>query len=105
VSSDAATLRAFQRSLLDVGNPLHWYVDAPPGNPAFIPVQVVAGLGVGLGADDDLLFRPDDLLDPGDWSRWRAVVGSSAPSTFSGTRAAAVWALYHAPASAETTAG
>ncbi len=93
VCEDAASLGAFQDSLLDEGIALHWYVDVPPGHSAFRAVQRVANTGLLLGNETDLLFRPDEEMNAVEWQRWRRHIGMSLPESFEGTRAEAVIAV------------
>ena len=86
-------LRRFQSALLREGIALHWYVDVPPTHPACFAVQTLAGFGVTLGKETDLLFRPDEKITSQDWNAWREASRSSAPADFKGTRAAAALRL------------
>jgi hypothetical protein len=94
VLDEPPTLRAFQRALVDDGVPLHWYVDVPRDHDAFLAVQTIAAYGLRLGADDDLLFKPDEPISAADWSLWRAGIAPDAPAAFAGTRAAAARLLF-----------
>ena len=63
VHSTPAQLAAFQWLLVESGVPLGWFTDVPIEHPAFGAVQQLAAAGVVRGAEDDLLFRPDDAVD------------------------------------------
>jgi hypothetical protein len=89
VLDSASLLRAFQALMLGEGVPLHWYVDVPPEHAAFHAVQQLATAGIALGSENDLLFRPDDLITEADWQSWRHAAGMAAVPPFSGTRSAA----------------
>jgi hypothetical protein len=92
--ADSEQIRAFQRELVAQGIPLHWYVDVPVSHAAFTAVQHIAGLGLTLGSDADLLFRPDELIAESEWEDWRAIAPHAAPETYHGTRADAVRMLH-----------
>ncbi len=96
VCEDERLLKAFQRRLLKEGIPLHWYTDVPSTHPSFIAVQSLAEQGVPLGAETDLLFRPDEQIASDDWSELREAAANGAPLCLSGTRAEAVRALCEA---------
>ena len=74
VNRDRSVLRNLQVELLQQGIPLHWYIDVPASHPSFIAVQRIAGLGVPIGAETDLLFRPDDPITKQDWANWRHAI-------------------------------
>jgi len=53
-------LRAFQRSLLQAGVPLYWYIDVPGDHPSHAAVQMLAVEGIWPGSDGGLTFGPDE---------------------------------------------
>jgi hypothetical protein len=93
VYEDAALRRAFQTTLLREGIPLHWYTDVPREHPAFLAVQTLAGTGLSLGSETDLLFHPDEPMDAETYTLWRETVGGETPAAFTGTRADAARTL------------
>ena len=93
ILAEEGLLAAFQSLLLERGIPLHWYIDVPLDHPAFRAVQLLATVGIQLGTDTDLLFRPDDPISPDDWQTWRQLTASPAPETFTGTRGEAAIAI------------
>ncbi|MCS6775176.1 MAG: FAD-dependent oxidoreductase [Chloroherpetonaceae bacterium] len=95
VYQDHALRRHFQQTLLHHGIPLHWYVDVPVEHPAFVAVQTLAGYGFPLGNPADLLFCPDEPIDPDTYRQWRDAMGNG-PVPFAGTRAEAAQCLYEA---------
>ncbi len=78
---ERAPLRVkFQRTLIDEGVPLAWFVDVGIEHSAFRAVQSLAmsgergGVGVDTGGERpsgaDLLFRPEAPIDPAEWLAW-----------------------------------
>lgn len=86
--------RTLQANLLNEGIPLHWYTDVPREHPAFLAVQTLAGTGLPLGSETDLLFRPDEGITAETWALWCERVGGASPATFTGTRAEAAMELF-----------
>ncbi|MBE3583569.1 MAG: FAD-dependent oxidoreductase [Limnochordaceae bacterium] len=66
IRSTLGLLRRFQGVLVGAGVPLFWFVDVPPGHPAFAAVHRLAATGVLPGAPDidpagqELYFHPDE---------------------------------------------
>jgi len=83
----------FQSELIEKGIPLHWYIDVPLDHSAFYAVQIATTLGFPLVSETDLLFRPDEPINPETWTSWRTFWESDLPETFTGTRAEAIIAL------------
>jgi hypothetical protein len=96
IYEDAEARLYLQRTLIGhFGIPLHWFVDVPQNHPAFKGVQLLATLGVAVGSEDDLLFRPDEPITPKDWQHWSASVGQTQAAPFMGTRSEAIVALFN----------
>lgn len=62
VHTQTDRLRRLQARLVADGVPLYWWTDVPMGHDAFAATQLLAVAGVWPGAEDDLLFRPDEAL-------------------------------------------
>lgn len=67
VRDEPALLRRLQRSLLDEGIPLCWYVDVPVSSPDFAAVQQ---LGMLIEGRDELEFRGGARLTDAERSSW-----------------------------------
>jgi hypothetical protein len=61
----------------------------PREHDAFLAVQTLAGYGLPLSSETDLLFRPNEPIDADTSRSWRDAVGGEATPTFDGTRAEA----------------
>ena len=55
-------LRRFQAGLVEAGVPLYWFTDVPADHNAYAATQQLAVRGILPGAEDDLLFRPEEAL-------------------------------------------
>lgn len=71
-------LRRFQGLLVGAGIPLYWFVDIPPGHPAFVALHRLAALGVIPGdpevdiAARELAFHPDEPVELATFDSWLA---------------------------------
>ncbi len=96
VLEDSASLRSYQRSLLDAGIPLYWWTDLPSGHPAFIPAHALAIEEVWPGGDD-LAFRPDETLTTSETHELTERLGSQLVRQLEGlTRAECAGRIYDA---------
>ena len=86
-------LRRFQTRLVEAGVPLYWFTDVPFGHAAFAATQRLAVGGIWQGGDEDLLFRPDEVLDDAQRARLSKKAGADVLSAEAMSRADAALAL------------
>ena len=86
-------LRRFQTRLVEAGVPLYWFTDVPIGHAAFAATQRLAVGGIWQGGDEDLLFRPDEVLDDAQRARLSKKAGADVLSADAVSRADAALAL------------
>jgi hypothetical protein len=91
VHADGNARWSFQKALLDVGVPLYWWPDVPPGHEAFAATQAIAMKGYWTGAAS-LTFKPDEPLTSDVTQAVDSACGQSLPWPSGASRAqAAIW--------------
>ena len=85
-------LRAYQRTLVDVGVPLFWWTDVLFGDPIYEAAQMAGAAGVMTGdGNAEMKFNPDAVLPPDQVAAIASEVSSKLPGGSMSRRNAVQW--------------
>ena len=75
IHADAGRRDGYQRALLDEGVPLCWLIDVSPSQAGFAAVQGLFMAAGGADDEDNLEFRPEELISAEERARWIRRIG------------------------------